>query len=357
MQYPRGLKLWLIIGVVMVFFQIIIGGITRLTGSGLSITKWEIVTGTLPPMNATQWEHEFDLYKLTPQYQKINKGMSLKEFKFIYFWEYFHRLWARTMGFVFLIPFFYFWFKGNIDKSLLRKLGIVIVLALIVASFGWIMVASGLIERPWVNAYKLTIHLALGFTLFAYLLWTTYETGLGHLPKYQDNRSRKWIFWILVITGFQLILGGLMSGMKAGLFYPTWPDMNGSFIPSELFQAGNWKLIHLTMYDEYAFAPALVQALHRLVAYLLVIFSFIFFFHVLRTIKEKRIRIGSVSLILAVVLQSILGIFTVIQCKGSIPVSLGVLHQAGAIIFLSAALYLYFIFNETKQANFELKDS
>ena len=160
-KYRKAVKVWLIIGLVMIFFQVVIGGVTRLTGSGLSITKWEIVTGTLPPLSDSQWLEEFELYKATPQYQKINEGMSLSDFKFIYFWEYFHRLWARSMGFVFLFPFLFFWWKGWIDKPLMQRLGITVLLAAIVASFGWIMVASGLIDRPWVIAYKLTSRLSI----------------------------------------------------------------------------------------------------------------------------------------------------------------------------------------------------
>jgi len=160
-NYLPSVKIWLFIGLVMIFVQVLLGGITRLTGSGLSITKWEIVTGILPPMSQEAWQAEFDLYKATPQYQKINEGMSLSEFKFIYFWEYIHRLWARMMGFVFIIPFVVFLFKGHLDKALIKRLGGVVLMAAIVASFGWIMVASGLEDRPWVNAYKLSLHLGL----------------------------------------------------------------------------------------------------------------------------------------------------------------------------------------------------
>ena len=160
-SFSGWVKVWLLVGIIMIFFQVVIGGVTRLTGSGLSITKWEIILGTFPPVNAQQWMEAFDLYKATPQYQQINEGMNLKEFKFIYFWEYFHRLWARLMGFVFLIPFLLFYFRGFFDKWLTKRLVIVFLLAALVASFGWIMVASGLIHRPWVNAYKLTMHLSL----------------------------------------------------------------------------------------------------------------------------------------------------------------------------------------------------
>ena len=190
-QINKVIKIWLSIGIIMVFMQVVFGGITRLTGSGLSITKWEIIIGTVPPLNAAQWEEAFDLYKETPQYQKINQGMEMKQFKFIYFWEFFHRLWARTMGFVFLFPFLYFLFTGKLSKVLIKDLEIVILLAVVVASIGWIMVASGLINRPWVNAYKLTMHLCLALLLFGYLLWTTYNCLLYTSPSPRDKRQSR----------------------------------------------------------------------------------------------------------------------------------------------------------------------
>ena len=175
MIYNKYIKAWLIAGLVLLFFQIVIGGITRITGSGLSITKWEIVTGTLPPLNDSAWQQEFDLYKETPQYNMINQGMNLDKFKFIYFWEYFHRLWARIMGIIFIIPLIFFIFKKWIDKDLLRRMGYVFFSAMLAAIFGWIMVASGLVERPWVNAYKLSLHLGIALMTLGFLLWTTFH--------------------------------------------------------------------------------------------------------------------------------------------------------------------------------------
>jgi heme a synthase len=229
-QVSRAVKIWLIIGIVMVFMQVVIGGVTRLTGSGLSITTWDIVFGTIPPLNAAQWDEAFELYKSTPQYQKINQGMSMSEFKFIYFWEYFHRLWARTMGFVFLFPFLYFLLVGKLSKVLVKDLSIVIMLTVFVASLGWIMVASGLINRPWVNAYKLTFHLCVALIMFGYLLWTTFKVF---------SPQRLVINNVLLITGarlflfilaIQIFLGGIMSGMKAGLY--EWLLDTGSIINS-----------------------------------------------------------------------------------------------------------------------------
>ena len=191
----------------MIAIQVMIGGITRLTGSGLSITKWEIAVGTFPPMGDVAWNEAFELYKETPQYHKINKGMSVSEFKFIYFWEYFHRLWARTLGFVFIIPFGWFLYRKMIKKKLLRDLIIIVILGGLVGVFGWIMVASGLINRPWVNAYKLTLHLNLAFIVYAYLFWTTIKVTFPDRKVVNVPREKKYINWIGGILIIQLILG------------------------------------------------------------------------------------------------------------------------------------------------------
>lgn len=342
-SYPNVLKIWLIVGLVMVFGQVVIGGITRLTGSGLSITKWEIVTGSLPPMSEPAWNAEFDLYKATPQYQKINEGMSLSEFKFIYFWEYFHRLWARLMGFVFAIPFFIFWRKGWIDRTLMRRLGIVIGLAALAASFGWIMVASGLVNRPWVNAYKLTLHLSIGLTLYGYLFWTTLHTFYPERGMVRDHNVNKWAKIMTLVLGIQIVLGGIMSGMKAGLFYPTWPDMNGEFIPALLFDAAQWNVDNFVHYDRAPFMSALVQVLHRLTAYALTIIVLIYFFKAGKITERKVFNTWRYLLITLLGIQVTLGILTVVNCVGVVPVALGVLHQAGALLLLTAALFQNYV--------------
>jgi cytochrome c oxidase assembly protein subunit 15 len=347
-NYPTIVKVWLCIGLFMLVMQVVIGGITRLTGSGLSITKWEIVTGTLPPLNADAWEHEFDLYKDTPQYQKINEGMSLSEFKFIYFWEYFHRLWARSMGFVFLIPFLIFWRKKYIDPPLMKKLGIVVLLAAVVAVFGWIMVASGLVDRPWVNAYKLTLHLSLALLVFSYLLWTTFF-AFGVLNSDNESKSkwRKANIWLLVLVCFQIVLGGLMSGMHAALVYPTWPMMHDSFIPSLLFDSENWKMVHFTDYDKNPFMPALVQVFHRLTGYVVYIFGIWFSFKLFNNAKIQTLKIASLLFLGFLNIQVILGILTLIGSKGMVPVGLGVMHQGVALFVLGSCLFMLYHFRNT----------
>ena len=336
-------KIWLVTGLVMIFFQIVLGGITRLTGSGLSITKWDIVTGTLPPLNEENWNKEFDSYKETPQYHKINKGMSLSEFKFIFFWEYIHRLWARTMGFVFLIPLIYFLFKGYISKDLGKKLISVFVLAAIVASVGWIMVASGLINRPWVNAYKLSFHLILAVMLFSYLLWTCLTVYFPiHYSKSNNNlRSKRSI--LVAIIFMQIFIGGMMSGMKAGLLYPNWPTMDGDYVPDILLSTDNWNSHNFLYYEKNVFMPTLVQFLHRNLAYFIFFYGMYVSIKILLNRKNKLFTIGSYLLISLLIIQVLLGIFTLINCIGKIPLLLGVLHQGVAILVLGVGIFMLYI--------------
>ena len=328
-------KIWLVIGLVMIFFQIIIGGITRLTGSGLSITKWDIVTGAIPPLNHDQWQDEFELYKRTPQYQKINQGMDLSRIKWIYFWEYLHRLWARSMGFVFLIPLVIFWLKGYLGvKGLKKDLLIVFLLAALVGMFGWIMVGSGLVERPWVNAYKLSIHLGLALITLSFLWWVFLKY------QYVDRVSPDKIGTVLARTflflvSIQILLGGMMSGMKAALLFPSFPMMGSHLIDPIIFKADSWQWMHFVDYDVYPFLPALVQVLHRSLAMAVLTLFFIAVF-----------RLGSKSLMMIgiiLIVQIILGIWTLLSSIGTIPVGLGVMHQAVGIMLLMAAVHWYFM--------------
>ncbi len=335
------LKYWLFTGLIFLFFQVVIGGITRLTGSGLSITKWDIVTGTFPPMSEGAWMEEFELYKKTPQYHKINAGMSVSDFKWIYFWEYLHRLWARTMGFVFLIPFLIFYRNKLISNHLLRRLGVVILLAMLAATFGWIMVASGLINRPWVNAYKLSFHLCIALSVYTALLWTYLEYKKGTVVKMVGLADMP-SFIFLVVLWIQLFLGGIMSGMKAGLFYPSWPDMNGEIIPQLVLNTSVFNVEEWIHYDVSGLAPAVIQLLHRSTAYFLFILGMALFYRFNWRSKMPALNTAAKWFLMVLITQVILGIITVIMCKGSIPVMWGVLHQAGALILLTVTLVLRF---------------
>lgn len=341
-QIAPAVKIWLITGLVMIFFQIVIGGVTRLTGSGLSITRWEIVTGAVPPLSEASWQEAFALYQQTPQYHKINQGMTLGEFKFIFFWEYFHRLWARLMFVVFMLPFAWFLWKGMFSRRLLPRMLVVVFLAGLEGFFGWIMVASGLIQRPWVNAYNLTLHLCMALIIYSYLLWTTFMAYQPYPPVFHNPVLKRYARVMLLVTFLQIALGAMMSGTKAGLFYPTWPDMHGSFWPAVLSDSGHWAPASFIHYDTNPFMPALIQFLHRNTAYLLTIMMLYFIWRTNKRIGTPRIRQGNRLLFLAVLAQVLLGIFTLLNCLARVPVTLGVLHQAGAVLLLSAVLYMLY---------------
>ena len=349
MRYNKFVKVWLLLGLFMLFMQIVVGGITRLTGSGLSITKWEIITGTLPPMTDASWQIEFEEYKKTPQYEKINLDMEMGNiftsgtFKFIYFWEYIHRLWARLMGFVFLFPCLLFMALKWVDKPLLKRLGIVILLAALAATFGWIMVASGLIERPWVNAYKLAMHLCIGISVFAMMLWTCfYAFNIRQINV--SSTIKRYFSWFTVLLAIQIFFGGVMSGMKAGLFYPTWPDMNGEFIPQIVFDISQYTVDNFNNYDQNTLLPSLIQVIHRSLAYVLTTSGLYIFIKSFNTLKLNDKSVSAILFISLLISQVVLGIVTLVNCKGSIPVELGAMHQGLAVILLGVCLFHNYMF-------------
>ena len=323
----------------MLIGQVILGGITRLTGSGLSITSWDIITGVIPPMNKQEWLELFELYKQTPQYFKINADFSLKDFKFIYFWEYFHRLWVRALGIIFLIPFIIFIIRKQIDLFLIKRLMLVVLLTSLTASAGWIMVMSGLVDRPWVNAYKLTLHFLLAILTIAAMVKCIADVYLmENKPKKGHTR---FVMILLIFTAVQLIFAGLMAGMRAGLYYATWPSMNGAFIPDVLRNMDNWTLHNLTNYDRFAFAPALVQFVHRILAYVILLLT-VYFYHK----KRNHVHTGAIKWLtvsyLLVVFQVFLGIMTLLKVKIGIPLVYGTLHQLVGVLYVISLLFLYY---------------
>ena len=323
----------------MLIGQVVLGGITRLTGSGLSITSWDIITGVIPPLNKQEWLEAFELYKKTPQFYKINASFTLKDFKFIFFWEYFHRLWARLLGVVFLIPFIFFTLKKIINWYLIKRLMLVVFLTALTASAGWIMVQSGLIDRPWVNAYKLTLHFMLAILTIAAMVKTLAD--VYQLENRSNKNQNKFVAILLVITFFQLIFAGLMSGMKAGLYFPSWPSMNGKFIPEVLSNINNWGLHNLTNYDSFEFAPALVQFIHRLLAYIILIATIYYYYKKRNNLYTRAIKWLTTTYMLAII-QVVLGILTLIKIKTGIPLFLGILHQLTGLLFFISLLFLYF---------------
>ena len=344
----KPVQVWLLIGVVMVFLQVVIGGVTRLTDSGLSITEWEVIQGTLPPMNPEAWEEAFEAYKVAAkkQYETLHADMTMQEFKFIYFWEYFHRLWARLIGLVFLFPFLFFLVKKWLPRWLIKRLGIVIALAAAVASFGWIMVASGLHDdsRTWVSAYKLIIHLSLATVLFGYLFWT-WRLSVQTESKERAHIFQKRLAWATVIVlMIQIVFGGLMAGMRAGLLHPYFPMfVEGGRLMDALGSQADLGVGSFIDYEPAASVKALVQIVHRATAYLLVALSIWLGYKTL-PIASKNLRQAYWLFTGMLGLQFLLGVLTVINCFGKVPVGYGVLHQAGALILLATILHVCFQF-------------
>jgi len=336
-KYTKTIRNWLLVGLIMLIGQVILGGITRLTGSGLSITRWDIITGVIPPLSAEEWLAAFELYKETPQYHKVNSTFTVQDFKFIYFWEYFHRLWVRSLGFIFLIPFLIFILKKQLDFYLIKRLGLVVFLTILTASAGWIMVQSGLVNRPWVNAYKLTIHFVLAILVITAMVKTVSDVYL--LGSHKNISGR---FLVSITIGFiflQLIFAGLIAGMRAGLYYPTWPDMNGEFIPNVLLKSSNWNWGNMINYDSYLFAPAFIQFTHRILAYLLGGLT-IYLFYKLRGVVEKNSKKWINFSMVLVLVQITLGILTVLNVNGKIPLFLGVSHQLIGLLYFMSLLFL-----------------
>ena len=279
------------------------------------------------------------MYKNTPQFHKINSTFNIQDFKFIYFWEYAHRLWVRALGFIFLIPFLILLFRKKIDTYLIKRLGMVVLLTILTASAGWIMVKSGLIDRPWVNAYKLTIHF-----LLAVLVITAMVKTIADVYVYRSlnkSKSKYLVLGILIVAFIQLIFAGLISGMRAGLYYPSWPDMNGEFVPSVLKDFNNWHLENMINYDSFLFAPALIQFIHRSLAYLLLILVLFMFFKLQNKLERSSKKWLNMSVLLLFT-QVALGILTVLNVKGKIPLFYGVVHQLVGLLFFMSLLFLYY---------------
>ncbi|HEX2615905.1 MAG TPA: COX15/CtaA family protein, partial [Flavobacteriales bacterium] len=306
--------------------MVAIGGITRLTGSGLSITEWKPIMGALPPMNEAQWQEAFHKYQQIPEYTLVNQHMDLPGFKRIFFWEYLHRNWGRLMGIVFIVPFLWFWRKGLL-KGWMMKRGIAILIGGgLVGALGWFMVASGLEDNPDVSHYRLAIHLCAAFTVFALVLWTVFDIRQGKRALVSDDTSAgRWSRWLLVLLLVQIVYGAFTAGLDAGRIYNTWPLMNGQFMPENV-TAFDSSLRNFTDHKDG------VQFIHRNLAWLVAI-GFCWFAYANR--KNKALAGADLWLFSAVLVQFTLGILTVLT---QVNLTLGVLHQFGAVLLLAALL-------------------
>ncbi len=335
----RPVMIWLWVGIFMIMVQVLLGGITRLTGSGLSITEWNVVTGTLPPMNQADWLVEFDKYKATPQYQLLNFDFTLDEFKFIFFWEWFHRFWARLIGVVFLIPFLIFMYQRRFTKEMVRPMLILFLLGALQGAVGWIMVASGLTgDAIYVKPTRLALHFVFALGLFAYTFWFAMDLTVGRKKVIADRLISNLTTGLIALLVVQLAFGALMAGHKAATAAPTWPDINGAIIPDVMWRS-EWGLLNILE------NKILIHFVHRGLAYLLVIGV------LLLTLKIQRLKLQSPIFklywwlpIFIVTLQVLLGIASVLFSLHIVPRTWGTfewaaqLHQLVAMFLLMSLI-------------------
>ncbi|HUX25020.1 MAG TPA: COX15/CtaA family protein [Burkholderiales bacterium] len=321
---------WLLVCCALVFAMVVVGGVTRLTHSGLSIVEWQPIIGAVPPLGQAQWAETFDQYKLTPEYRKINEGMSLAAFKSIFWWEYFHRLLGRTIGFVFLLPLIWFWRRGRIDRPLALWLTGIFVLGGLQGAMGWYMVKSGLVDDPRVSQYRLTAHLAIALAIYAAMLWTALGllySGAGAAGAGQP-RLRRFSWVITALVAYMVFTGGFVAGTHAGFAYNTFPLMNGHWVPPEIFMLRPWPL-------NFFNNLATVQFDHRLGAWLLALLVPWFWLKARGVALTPRARLAANLLLGMLALQITLGLSTLLLV---VPVPLAAAHQAGAVLLLTAAL-------------------
>ena len=321
------LKIWLITMVTLITLIFFVGGLTRLTESGLSITVWEVFKGVFPPLNLQEWNNYFSEYKKIPEYKLLNTEMSLNEFKIIFYWEYSHRMLARVIGLISIIPLIYFSiaYKGFLNNY--KKYFILFLLIVFQGFIGWYMVKSGLDKNLDVSHYRLAIHLSVALIILSLSLWFFFD--INNIEKLNIKLPFKLSTAILVLIALQIILGALLAGLNGGLIYNTWPDMNGYFLPNDTALSDYFKLTVLNN-------PSIIQLLHRIIAYLL------FFLIIFLNIYYIKLNLDFKSLLLfdiAILIQIFLGIITLLT---GVEIKYASLHQIGSIIVLSSYLYIYY---------------
>lgn len=329
----RQLATWLFICSAMVFSILVVGGVTRLTHSGLSIVEWQPIVGIVPPLNAQEWEETFDKYKKTPEYQQVNHQMTVDEFKGIFFWEYLHRVLGRLIGIVFFVPFVYFWLRKKISRELAPKLLGIFVLGGLQGAMGWFMVKSGLVDDPRVSQYRLTAHLSIAFLIFISMMWVALGLVAERTRSTADAALRKLQrigFWLAILVFYMVVTGGFVAGIRAGKAYNTFPLMNGDVVPPEIFMIDPW---YLNFFNNMA----TVQFDHRLGAWLLAFIVPWLWFKLRSGPASARARLAGSVLLVALAAQITLGIATLLL---AVPVALGAAHQGGAMVVFGIVLWL-----------------
>jgi len=324
----RAVAVWLLVVAALVLAMVVVGGSTRLTGSGLSITQWKPVSGVLPPLSQAAWQAEFAGYRAIPQFQYVNPGMTLDQFRFIYWWEWSHRFLARLLGVVFLLPLIWFAVRRELPRRLLWQFGAVVLLLALEPLVGWWMVASGLADRVYVAPERLTIHLGIAFALLGALIWTAFDAWSGSarqtLPSPWGGRALALVALIYV----QILLGALVAGNHAGLVYNDWPLFAGHAFPADYAGSSLWATL--------AHSQGAVQLHHRMVAYLLMAAALVAGVGAVRSrylpLESKWLALGVAVL---VTVQALLGIATLMA---RVPIGLGVVHQLTAALTLALAV-------------------
>ena len=329
-RHDRSVAVWLLACCALVFAMVVVGGVTRLTHSGLSIVEWQPIVGAVPPLTTGQWEETFAKYRETPQYHQVNKGMSLAEFKGIFWWEYIHRLLGRLIGVAFIVPLAWFAMRGRIERGRLPQLAGIFVLGGLQGALGWYMVKSGLVDDPRVSQYRLAAHLGLAFLIYACMLWL----ALNLLYPRREPRNahtaalRRSAFALTALIFLMVLIGGLVAGIRAGFAYNTFPLMNGHFVPPEIFMI---EPLYLNFFNNMA----TVQFEHRALAWLLALAVPWFWLRLHRSSVSPRARTAANGLLALFALQIALGIATLLLV---VPLPLAAAHQAGALLTFTAAL-------------------
>ena len=326
--HSRAVRWWLLSIAALIAIMVLVGGATRLTESGLSIVEWKPVTGTLPPLSEAQWTAAFEAYKTIPQYRELNAGMSLDQFKTIFWWEWSHRLLGRVIGMAYLLPFLWFLWRGALGAELKRRLWLIFGLGALQGAVGWWMVASGLTARVSVSQYRLAFHMTLACVIYAAIVWTIARLKSKE-PIAVPARLRIGAAILLVLTLFQIYLGALVAGLDAGLSFNTWPQIDGALIPSAerlWFETPLWR--------NFFENNLTVQFNHRMMAYLLLVVAIWHSYDVASSTRDRYLRALASLFVSLVLVQAFIGIVTLLY---SVPIPLALLHQAMAIVLLTIA--------------------
>jgi heme a synthase len=324
---------WLVISLILVFFIIIIGGLTRLTNSGLSITEWELFKGVLPPLNEKSWNNYFEEYKKIPQYKLLNFNMSLEEFKIIFYWEYAHRIVARVIGLFILIPIIFFLISKKIKNEYIKICFFILLLIIFQGTVGWYMVKSGLVNKVTVSHYKLSIHLSTAIIIISTIFWLLMNFLKKKNKKFIKFSNKDLPFLILIFLIFlQIIVGAFVSGLDAGRIYQTWPLMGNSFFPDDITFENYINLIEFNNHS-------LVQFYHRNLAYLIIVYALILSFSIYKK-KMSKLYLAIKFLLFFLFLQAFLGILTLVS---GLNIYLASSHQITSVLLILSALNLYYL--------------